>query len=88
MVMQAKKSDLKTRGVLEAPVASLPPYVSTVLVSSHPAAYVVVGGAYGPLVTAAIAAGATVVLAEMAGEHQNTDTPSPVHIPTMSPYPE
>src|SRR5579885_1668325 len=84
---QAQMGALKTRGVQEAPAASSSPCVPTVLRLLHLAAYVVVGGAYDPRVTAAIAAGATVVSAEMAGEHQNIDTPSPAHNPATSPYP-
>jgi len=87
VAMQEKKGASKTRGALEASAISSPPSVPTVLTLLHLAAYVVVGGASGPHVTAAIAAGATVVSAEMAGEHQNTDTPSPAHNPAMFPYP-
>lgn len=70
----------------EAQQASLVPYVPTGLALWHLAAFVVVGGAYDPRATAASVAGAIVVLVEMVGEHQNTDTPFPGHNLATYPY--
>lgn len=85
---RAGKSDLKMTEAREVPQDFWAFFAPTVLTLSHLAAYVVVGGAYDPRVIAAIVAGATAAMAEMAVEHQNTDTPSLVHTPATSPYPE